>query len=244
MKIGILETGQLPEELSGRHGDYPDMFKRLLRTAAPDLEFAVYRITEGEMPQAVRECDGWLVTGSKHGVYDDLPWIEPLKTFLRQAYAAHVPVVGICFGHQILAEALGGKAEKSEKGWGLGVHRYRVERKPQWMTGIGGELRLLALHQDQVTRPPADAEVLAGSEFCPYGILAYPGNAMSIQLHPEYMAPFYRELIDLRRRTGAFSENDAEAALDTLDAPADSTPVAQWILQFMQGCLREHRATA
>ena len=121
MKIGILETGEVNPALRERHGDYPEMFERLLGAVDSSLEFAVVRVVAGEMPAAPGQADGWIVTGSRHGVYDELPWIAPLKAFLRSCIAARVPVVGICFGHQILAEALGGRAVKSEKGWGLGV---------------------------------------------------------------------------------------------------------------------------
>lgn len=232
MKIGILETGQPPEELSAKYGDYPGMFKHLLRTAGPALEFAVYHVTEEQLPKDVDECDAWLITGSRHGVYDPLPWIEPLKRFLKAAYEADVPIVGICFGHQILAEALGGKAAKSDKGWGLGVKQYTVHRRPRWMTGVDGELSLNALHQDQVIELPGDAEVLAGSEFCPYAVLAYRGNAISIQPHPEFLRDFLRELIEYRRST-SYSDSDADTGLATLDTPIHTRQVAEWIVNFL-----------
>lgn len=233
MKIGILETGEVPELLSGRHGDYPEMFKRLLRSASPELEFAVYHVTAGELPRDETECDAWLVTGSRHGVYDPLPWIEPLKGFLKKAYDAEVPIVGICFGHQLLAEALGGKAEKSDKGWGVGVQSYRVYHRPGWMTGVDEEFSLNALHQDQVTAPPRDAEVVAGSEFCPYAVLAYRGPAISIQPHPEFQTDYLRDLIEFRR-SKAIPESDADAALKTLGAPIHTEQVAEWIVRFFE----------
>ena len=156
MKIGILETGEVHPDLKARHGDYPAMFEALLRTADPALEFAVVRVVAGEMPAAPTQADAWLVTGSRHGVYDDLPWIEPLKAFLRAAVAARVPVIGICFGHQILAEALGGRAVKSDKGWGLGVQDYELAARPGWMDGLPDRFAVRALHQDQVVElPPA-----------------------------------------------------------------------------------------
>lgn len=234
MKIGILETGEVPELLSGRHGSYPQMFERLLRSADPQLEFAVYHVMDGQLPGSVSECDAWLVTGSRHGVYDPLPWIEPLKRFMASAYSKGVPIVGICFGHQILAEALGGRAEKSDKGWALGVQRYNVHRKPSWMTGVDGEFYLNALHQDQVIRLPEDAEVIAGSEFCPYAVLAYRGNAISIQPHPEFEPDYLRELIEMRRSSRVIPEADADSALKTIGAPIHTEQVARWIVQFLK----------
>lgn len=234
MKIGILETGQPPRELIPEHGDYPAMFEHLLRSADPALEFAAFHVTDGQLPGSVDECDAWLVTGSRHGVYDPLPWIEPLKLFLKNAYEADVPIVGICFGHQVLAEALGGRAVKSDKGWGLGVKRYTVHRKPDWMTGIDGEFSLNAVHQDQVVEVPADAEVLAGSDFCPYAVLAYRGNAISMQPHPEFLTDFLRDLIEFRRST-TYSDSDADAGLASLDGASIHTrQVAGWIVNFLK----------
>lgn len=233
MRIGILETGDVPEELSQTHGDYPKMFMRLLQSAEPELDFAVYHVTRNELPENVNDCDAWLVTGSRHGVYDPLPWIEPLKRFLGSAYAARVPIVGICFGHQILAEALGGKAEKSGKGWGLGVHRYNIHRKPGWMTGVDSEFAVNAVHQDQVIELPGEAEVVAGSEFCPYAVLAYRGDAISIQPHPEFATEFMRDLIEYRRGT-SFQDSDARRGLDTLNEPIHTEQVAEWIVQFLK----------
>ena len=137
MLIGILETGRVNETLIPHYGEYVPMFEAWLRPADPGLSYRAYATEDGEIPVSPTECDAWLITGSKHGVYDDLPWIEPLKTFLRGARAAGQPIVGVCFGHQILAEALGGQAVKSEKGWGAGVHDYEVVRRPGWMARSG-----------------------------------------------------------------------------------------------------------
>src|SRR5699024_9937248 len=126
MRLGILETGKVNAALEDRHGAYPDMFARLYRAADPSIEMRSWSVVEGELPAAPEECDAWLITGSRHGVYDELPWIEGLKDFLRRARAARVPIIGICFGHQIMAEAFGGRAEKSAKGWGIGVQEYAV----------------------------------------------------------------------------------------------------------------------
>lgn len=232
-KIGILETGRLPEELAARYGDYPGMFERLLGSVDPELDFTVYRVTGEQFPASAGECDAWLITGSRHGVYDPLPWIKPLKRFLAQAYEQGVPTVGICFGHQVLAEALGGRAEKSDKGWGLGVHRYPLRRRGGGLEGVDDALALNAFHQDQVTELPADAEVLAGSEFCPYAVLAYRGAAISIQPHPEFSPEFQRDLL-AHRRGRSISDEEADRALDSLEAPLHTEQVADWIVRFIQ----------
>jgi len=205
MKIGILETGEVHPDLKARHGDFPAMFEAMLRAVDPSLEFTTVRVVSGEMPATPTQADAWIVTGSRHGVYDDLPWIGPLKAFLRDCIAARIPVVGICFGHQILAEALGGRAVKSDRGWGLGAQDYDVVARPGWMADLPDRFAVHALHQDQVVELPPGATVLAQSSHCPYAALAYGDpeapQALTIQPHPEYGPDFMDELIALRAGT-------------------------------------------
>jgi GMP synthase-like glutamine amidotransferase len=237
LKIGILETGEVHPDLRARHGDYPAMFAALLGAADPTLEFAVVRVVAGETPASPRQADAWLVTGSRHGVYDDLPWIEPLKAFLRDCVAAGVPVVGICFGHQILAEALGGKVVKSDRGWGLGVQDYKVSARPAWMARLPDRFAVRALHQDQVVEPPEGATVLARSEHCDYAALAYGDPerpaAISLQPHPEFSRAFLDELLALRAGA-AFPAEAADAARASLDRPVDNGQWARLIVDFLR----------
>ncbi|MEM7743834.1 MAG: type 1 glutamine amidotransferase [Pseudomonadota bacterium] len=185
------------------------------------------------------------MTGSKHGVYDDLPWIEPLKEFLRAARAARVPQIGICFGHQIMAEAFGGRAEKSERGWGCGVHRYTTLGRAGWCRQAPESFTMHAMHQDQVTALPDDATVLATSDFCPYAMVAYGDpeepHAISIQPHPEFDATFAAALLE--RRSGvAVPEELATRALATVHDPVDGTAFARWSLDYVRQSLAARRA--
>lgn len=222
MKIGILETGRPPEELAGAYPDYPAMFADLL--AAPDLTFRPYAVLDGELPASVTEADGWLITGSRHGVYEDHDWIAPLKAFIREIDAAGQPLVGICFGHQIMAEALGGRAEKYDGGWALGAHEYR---------GSDGQVhRLNAFHQDQVTEVPPGAEVIASSPFCQYAALRYRGNMVSLQPHPEFAADYLAALLDLRR--GIFPPGMA----DNSPPVPDQSAATAWATALIHGALR------
>jgi GMP synthase-like glutamine amidotransferase len=241
MKIGILETGEVHPDLKARHGDYPAMFERLLSAADPSLAFFTVRVVAGAMPASPNDADAWLVTGSRHGVYDDLPWIGPLKAFLRACLAARVPVVGICFGHQILAEAFGGKVMKSDRGWGLGVQDYEVVARPSWLADLPDHFAVNALHQDQVVALPPGATVLARSAHCAYAALAYGEPeapvAVSLQPHPEFGPAFMDELIALRTGT-AFPEHEAEAARTSLKRGVASDAWARLIVDFL------HRAAA
>jgi GMP synthase-like glutamine amidotransferase len=203
-------------------------------------------VVENRLPAAAAECDAWLITGSRHGVYDGLPWIEPLKLFLRRARAEGVPVIGICFGHQIMAEAFGGRAEKSAKGWGVGVQEYAVGASPGWMADAPGRIAMHVLHQDQVTAVPADATRLASSPFCEYAMLAYGDpeapEAISIQSHPEFDEAFMRAIVE-RIGGDRIPRETAEAALASLGVPVASLDFARWSLAWLR-TLRERQAAA
>ncbi len=236
MKIGILETGEIPENLLDRHGDYPSMFANMLHAHNPSLEFFSVKVCANELPETPDDADGWIITGSRHGVYDDLPWIAPLKGFLRRCIAQQVPVAGICFGHQILADALGGTVEKSGNGWGIGVHRYTAQNLPAWMSDMGDGFAGHAVHQDQIVTPPPDATVIAGSDFCRYAALVYgdPENpdAISVQPHPEFSKEYVRDLID-GRLANVLPQERAASARQSLGAPVHNAQWGGWITRFL-----------
>jgi len=175
MKIGILQTGHAPDEIQATLGDYDAMFARLLEGSG--LTFETYNVVDMEFPEDVTSCDGWLVTGSKHGAYEDHAFIPPLEDFIRASFAADVPMVGVCFGHQIIAQALGGKVEKFKDGWAVGRQTY------DWQ---GEEVSLNAWHQDQVVTRPEGAEAVACNDFCENAALLYGRNAFTVQAHPEF----------------------------------------------------------
>ena len=115
MQIRILETGEPPEPLKSQFGDYFAMFQRLIGPHSPRFSFATTRAHQGEAMPALADFDGLLITGSPAGVYDEHDWIEPCSDLVRRTAKARKPQVGICFGHQLMAHAFGGKAEKSDK---------------------------------------------------------------------------------------------------------------------------------
>ena len=235
MKIGILETGRPPEGLE-RHGAYGLMFERLL---GPDFDYVVYPVIDGVFPERVDEVDGWLITGSRFGVYDDAPWIRKLEGFVRHVVAARVPLVGICFGHQILASALGAKVEKAAAGWGVGPHTYDIVERPAWLDGEAPSVTLNAMHQDQVLSLPPGARLVARSDFCPYAALAYDDHAMSIQAHPEFDNAYERALIRLRRGALIPEERADPALASTAETgvAADAPVAARWIRDFFARAL-------
>jgi GMP synthase-like glutamine amidotransferase len=224
MKLAILETGRPPGDLQQRFGDYPAMVSRLL---GPDFEIERFDVQAGQFPDAAAH-NAALITGSPAGVYDPLPWIPPLLNFIRSAKDR--PMIGICFGHQAMAEALGGRVVKSEKGWGTGLHRYRVRTAGPWIDG-GGEIAIPASHQDQVVEPPPGTEVVASSDFTPFAALAWTDRpAISFQFHPEFDPAFAKALIAHRRDRLP----DPERAIESLDAPNDNARVGGWIRRFLK----------
>ncbi len=187
MKIGILQTGRSPDEVTALQGDYDALFRRLLE--GQGFEFTTYPVLDGTLPADVHKADGWLITGSRFGVYEDHPWIPPLEEFIRAAFAAAVPIVGVCFGHQIMAQALGGKVEKFAGGWSVGQVDYTLGDRT---------LPLMAWHQDQVVTLPEGATVLGHSDFCRYAFLRYGDRAFSCQPHPEFTPGFFAALLKSR----------------------------------------------
>lgn len=230
MKLAILETGAPPDGVRERFGDYPSMFRRLFGETAYD--YATFDVAAGRFPDSPEAFPAYVVTGSSAGVYDPLPWIDPLKDFLVSA-KGRAALVGVCFGHQIMAEAFGGKVIKSPKGWGVGLHRYEVRERDAWMDPVP-DIGVPASHQDQVVEPPPGARVVAASDFTPFGMLAYGDQpAISIQLHPEFEPAYAKALIENRRGT-RYTDEQADAAIASFQAPDDRSRVGGWIQRFIE----------
>lgn len=226
MKIGILQTGRTPLELREKHGDYDDLHERLL--AGRGFEFETFAVLDGVLPQSPAAADGWLITGSRFSVYEPHEWIAPLKNFLRQTCQAGVPIIGVCFGHQILAQALGGRVEKFSGGWSVGAVDYQIK-------GEAADLKIMAWHQDQIVELPPGAEVTGSSAHCQYAMLAYEDRAISVQPHPEFSASFMADLIEARR--DILPPEIAGKALATLDEKLTTSRLADQFEAFF----KEHR---
>jgi GMP synthase-like glutamine amidotransferase len=233
MRIGILQTGAVRGELQGEFGDYPTMFRALLTNAAGDdpIEFRDYDVQRGEIPATIDECDAYLITGSRESVYDDLPWLPRLEEFVRDLDAERHPLVGICFGHQLIAQALGGETRKASQGWGVGVQRSSVLAPDRWMQPFKPEIKLLASHQDQVVELPARAKRFAGSAFCPNAGFTIGEHIVTFQGHPEFVKGYSRALLEARRAT--LGDDVYARGVESLDEPVDSSLVARWILNFV-----------
>ena len=227
-RIAILETGAPPSDLSPEHGRYPQMFTRLL---GQGFETRTIDVRHSAPPDP-GAFDGVIITGSPAGVYDGDPWIDRLLDWIASA-KGRTRMVGICFGHQAMAQALGGRVEKSDKGWGVGLHRYRVEQAQPWMTPSRDRVAITASHPEQVVETPAGARIFLSSDFTPFAGLAWDDDAISMQCHPEFTPAFASALAEGRRdRIGA---DRVDPALDTLRGDNDRDAVSQWLRTFLLG---------
>lgn len=232
MKLGILNAIP-PGPSDVDWDDTPvDTYIRFFQSVEAPLDYIGYEVTLGEMPASPEECDAYVVTGSPRGVYDDDPWIADLSSFIRAAYAAGRKLVGICFGHQILAHALGGRAIKADAGWGVGLKQFHVFAEQPWMDGQSGSCSLYFVHQDQVVELPPGAQRLAGNDFCPKIMYTIPGRALGLQAHPEFTERIMRDILESKEDN--IDDASRRAALQSLDvAQPDNLLLAHWIVDFL-----------
>jgi len=221
MRIGLLQPGHAPDEVRGQLGDYADMFERLL--TGHDFRFERWDVVDGVFPDGPGAADAWLITGSRHGVYEDHPWLPRLEELVREIVDSGKPLVGVCFGHQVIAQALGGKVEKFRGGWAVGRQVY----------DFGDEqLALNAWHQDQVVELPPDAQVIASNDFCENAALVIGDNVLTIQPHPEFGAAMIEGL--LAHRAGSVPDALKDAARAGLRTETANAELGQRMADFLR----------
>lgn len=229
MKLGLLECDHINGALRDIAGDYRQMFTDLFNRHAPQFQLEYFDVRNGEFPASANACEAFVCTGSRFSVYDDEGWIHELKGFVRLVCDANRPFVGICFGHQMMAEALGGKVEKAEQGWGIGVHDLNVIKPEHWMQPEQAKCKVQYTHRDQVVRLPENSVLLGESDHCPVAMFRVGENMLGIQGHPEFPAAYAEALV--RGRTDLIGADKVNAA--KFNAPTDEAVITNWLAKFL-----------
>ena len=230
-RLGLLACDSIWEPLRSAHGDYAEMYSAMLREAGADFELVNYATHAGAMPAHARECDAWIISGSRAGVYEDRPWIAALQDFARAALDAGVPQVGVCFGHQLLAHALGGRTERAPGGWGIGNIELELLAPPVPDAGFPARIRLFMAHQDQVVALPPGAERVAGAAHCAHAMFRIGDRVLGIQPHPEFTAGFMRAMTE--EDSFKLPPPQREQALASYGERVDNPLVGGWIADFL-----------
>lgn len=232
MKIAILQCGEVPKDSESQTGCNTEMIKAMFDGIEGSFEFESFHCQDGCYPDDIDDYDFYITGGSKAGVYEDKEWIQRLIKFVRQLDKKKKKLIGICFGHQIMAMACDGMVEKSEKGWGLGVAANRIVSNPEWTSEKKDALNLLVSHQDQIINVPDDAKIIAESDFCPFFVVQWNDHFLSTQGHPEWNRE-YSEIL-LTRRKGTIPDQLFESARSSLHTKPDNTLFARWVMDFVR----------
>ena len=231
MNVAIIQCDTIADAFLPIFGSYPSMIRRMFEQVHANFEYRTFDAQSGEYPADLDAYDFYITTGSKAGAYQDIPWIKQLIDFVQRLDQRHKKLIGICFGHQIIAMARRGQVEKSPKGWGVGIANNQVTAHPIWMRQRAKKLAIIANHQDQIVRLPADALVIASSAFCPYFVLQWGKHFLSIQGHPEWPPAYARALLNHRRQL--LGNDVADAGLASLRMVPDNALFARWVLDFV-----------
>ena len=229
--IGLLNAYRLEQDAPAYQLEYGAIFSDFLGRAFPGESVRVFNVALGELPGSARDCDAWIISGSPKGAYDPDPWIAKLGGFIQAAHQDKAKLIGVCFGHQLVAEALGGKAEKSTKGWGVGVRKFRIVEESPWMQPKLGEVSLLFSHQDQVTTLPPGARLLGTDDFCPHQMYRIGKHIFCLQGHPEYTPDFMKGRLD--SRIDRIGKSVYDVAVQSLAQKTNAPEIGEWMRRFL-----------
>ncbi len=232
MKIGILNSDTVQIDGAAEFGQYPEMFSKVFWTLDPNIQFKTYEVQYNDYPQDMNECDAYLITGSKASCYDNVQWIHALKEFIKALHKNKKKLIGVCFGHQIIAEALGGSVRKSPNGWHAGVDSISLNNDALEYGDQGKKYNLVFSHQDEVKRLPRNATLIAESASCPIGMFLIENHIFCTQGHIELDKKFARMIYDFRKKQ--IGDSKHQHACETLEMQTDEHEVAKSLLEFIK----------
>ncbi len=232
MKVAILQCDHVPEKFQPRFGNYPEMVERMFEGNGSSFSFDTYDCQKGNLPADIDGYDFYITTGSKASVYETKDWIQQLTCFIQELDKRKKKLIGICFGHQLIARALNGKVERSDKGWGIGIATNRIVSHPPWMNDKSSQINILLSHRDQITSLPEDTCVIAESDFCPFFIVQWGEHFLSIQGHPEWNTKYCQALISDRRNI--IDPDRFNAGINSLTLTPDNAQFIRWIISFVE----------
>jgi len=235
LRLAVLLTNNDTSAFAAHFPNDGQKVVQLLQPLRPNWSFEVVPVKDGVLPSSPEAFDGYVITGSPASVNDDhLPWVGQLLDFIRAVDAVRQPLIGLCFGHQAVARALGGQVARNAAGWGLGTAPTHWTTTPAWMQPSQATTTLMAAHNEQVTRMPEGAVCLGGSDFCPIGSMQIGQHIWTTQFHPEMPLVFMKALLGfLADKLDADTMARAHASLNNA---ADVPLFGQWMAQFFDGC--------
>jgi GMP synthase-like glutamine amidotransferase len=212
MRLAILDCATLVDPSLEKYASIGALVENWLKRFLPEASFDIIPVAYGAEFPDPSDYEGFVLPGSEVGVYDDTPWMRPLEDYLRLLRDLRKPLLGICFGHQMMAHSFGGRAAKAGYGMCVGRRRFYVQDT---------ELDVSVMHQDQVLTPPPNAKVIGASDYCPNAVIAYDFPALSCQFHPEYEDDFVEDCIGVIADMGALSDLEVADAHYSLATPKD-----------------------
>jgi len=226
MKTALLVCDHVLSQFQEEHGAYPEMFDKLF----PDLDLVPYFVCDGNFPD-VHDFDAFIISGSKYSVYDDIQWILDLKVFTVTIFNSNKKLLGVCFGHQMIAEALGGKVEKAANGFLIGLHIFELLQKEPWMNPYQSPYTMLMLCQDQVAQLPPGSRVLSKAEGCSVAMFSIEDRILGIQGHPEFTKEYNRTVFE--SRIEKIGQDKIDQAIESLELATDSSLLRKYLTGFL-----------
>jgi GMP synthase-like glutamine amidotransferase len=234
VKVCILDNDNLDPAVAATYVSYGAMTERMFEAAGARWQFERFNTTRGEYPADFDAYDAVLLTGSRADSFSDEPWVRTLRARVDELLARRKKLLGICFGHQLIALCLGARVGRAPQGWGLGRMRYDwVGPTPLKPQAADAPVTLLASHQDQVATLPPGATLLARSEFCPVAAYQLEDRVLCVQPHPEFVPEYTAYLLE-KRRASVGEQAYAAARADLVAGNHDGLDFARFMQAFVE----------